>query len=131
MTKERERETFETEFGSDGKWPAAIERDKNGNYKLMAATNAWVIWQRCCMITRATDTALIKELQDALRAYQTGTTTNSLIMDAWDSTRTLLLQDSESDMPRSVFEQALEEIEEKAETAIRKAEERLGECNVA
>ena len=39
------REAFEAWLSDDGKWPAAVERDRHGNYRLAQAANAWPIWQ--------------------------------------------------------------------------------------
>ena len=43
---------FEAYFSDDGKWPSAVERSSDGNYKLMQAASAWLTWQMAVAATR-------------------------------------------------------------------------------
>lgn len=49
-----ERETFEAYASDNGQWPAAIERNANGTYKLMQTAQAWAVWEyRAALAQRA------------------------------------------------------------------------------
>ena len=42
---DQERERFEAFASDDGKWMKAVERDKNGNYRLLTTEVGWMWWQ--------------------------------------------------------------------------------------
>jgi hypothetical protein len=45
MSTEAVRAEFERWFSEDGAWPAAIEKDRSGEYKLAAAVSSWHTWE--------------------------------------------------------------------------------------
>ena len=47
MNEQQERERFEHWFSDEGVSPKSIERSPSGEYILMAAKNAWWVWQAC------------------------------------------------------------------------------------
>ena len=53
---EQERERFEAFASDNGKWMKAIERDANGNYRLLTTNTGWLWWQ-------AATAALLSEQQ--------------------------------------------------------------------
>jgi len=57
------REAFEAWFSDDGKWPASIERTKDGSYKYAVANNQWKVWQAALAHSAAEKDAEIERLQ--------------------------------------------------------------------
>lgn len=45
MSDQKCREAFEDWFSDQGQWPAAVERNPDGNYKMCSAHSAWVSWK--------------------------------------------------------------------------------------
>lgn len=39
------RKNFENWMTDGGAWPRAVEKNQNGEYKLMQAAYAWIVWQ--------------------------------------------------------------------------------------
>lgn len=74
------REKFEARMSDNGKWPKAIEKDSEGNYKLMHTYSAWVTWQDAWLAGRESmrDEALQecwydktpKDIADAIRKIE-------------------------------------------------------------
>lgn len=49
-TPESIRTDFEHYYGEGGRWPRAVERDAQGQYKLMQAAVAWNTWQAAAAV---------------------------------------------------------------------------------
>lgn len=57
-----ERHAFEKWMSDNGLWPKAVEKDYQGNYKLLSVSSAWTVWQA----RAAMSAEILKKYNDTL-----------------------------------------------------------------
>lgn len=60
---EQSRELFEAFASDNGKWMKAIERDANGNYRLLTTNTGWLWWQAADNAARRREMQLLSEIE--------------------------------------------------------------------
>ena len=60
---EQSRELFEAFASDNGKWMKAIERDANGNYRLLTTNAGWLWWQAADNAARQREMQLLIEIE--------------------------------------------------------------------